>query len=404
MIKILGLKKIDISMIIIGLLLLFYSYFLVSGPINLACKVAGIGLICLEYVFCLFNHRILLGASSKVKVFFLIAIVIGSCAILNSPYDVKYFLKSILIIAVVSSLTLQNSRLNVEPKDKSRFWSSAQEIFYWSFLGGIIFNMLFLDSTLTVNKVFFFTTIGDQNYTGLFMFLFFAYCFKTKRILGILVFLVFYLTMTASRGLTAMLLVFLMSEIFKEKLWVFSHYRLFNKTWKLLFILFIGTACFSFYWINCVSIGTVSGYRESLNDGSNKLRFSANVYALNRLADEPGLLIYGYGYDLKNIIGIEEEKPYAKHTRFNGVRVVQPHNSTLNLMIKIGILPAICYLLVVSALIDNLRTKQSYSTILAYLFNSCFVHSLFSSLWFVYFIFVLFLENKTSGTKQYLKL
>ena len=404
MIRVWCLKELDVGVIIIGLLLLFYSYFLVSGLINLLCKIIGIALLCFEFFLYLVNHKIQAKLPKQIKSFFLIAFIISSCAILNSPYDIKYFIKSVLVIGVVGVLVLQDSSLDIEPESKSRFWNAVQELYYWCFLSGIVYNMLFLDSTFAVHKVSFFTAIGDQNYTGLFMFLFFAYSVKAKRILGIIAFLIFYLTMTASRGLTAMLLVFLVVEVFRGTAWRISCHSVFNKTWKLLCILFLGTVCFSCFWISFVSVGSVSGYRESLNDGSNKLRFSANVYALRRLVSEPGLVIYGYGYDLKNVIGIEDDKPYADHTRFNGVRVVQPHNSTLNLFVKIGVLPAILYLLVVSILVDRLKSRASYATILAYLFNSCFVHSLFSSLWFAYFIFTLFLENKTLRNKQYLKL
>ncbi len=61
-------------------------------------------------------------------------------------------------------------------------------------------------------------------------------------------------------------------------------------------------------------------------DGSNLMRFTANVYAVTQVADNSRLLIAGYDSSLKKEMGIDDNVADDLHAKENGVRLVQPHN------------------------------------------------------------------------------
>jgi len=271
----------------------------------------------------------------------------------------------------------------------------VNEIFYFTFLAGIAINMILFGKN---SDAVFFPGIGDKNITGVFVFLFFCYCWHYKRIMGICVCLIFILFMSGSRSLYGMMLLFFMVKYFRPLLIKISSLKLFK--WRLslkssvhLLLLFLFTMGLSFYWINNIATAPLDAYREGFNDASNKMRFGANLYGLHKITEKEGILFIGYGDTLKEEWGIEEETPYSEHTRYLGVRLVQPHNCVLNLVLRLGLLPGILYLIFLGRLLDHLRCNRNLEYYLPLLINGCFMHSLFSGPFLVFWAFLLYITK-----------
>ena len=82
-------------------------------------------------------------------------------------------------------------------------------------------------------------------------------------------------------------------------------------------------------------------------------------------------------------------------------RLVQPHNSILNLFLRIGIIPAVIYFLILSYILDKLSTVNNCEYIFPYLINTIFMHSLLSGVWLGLWILILFFVNDYD--RRYLK-
>ncbi|MCS4465278.1 hypothetical protein JTT01_20070 [Clostridium botulinum] len=139
--------------------------------------------------------------------------------------------------------------------------------------------------------------------------------------------------------------------------------------------MFIITVSISYIWVYKVAIDGVKEYQQGLNDTSNKMRFVANIYAIDLLKNnKEKLIFYGYDNDFKDIFGIYDYE-IDLHRRFMGVRLVQPHNSILNINIRSGIIFSLLYFYILSTIIDKLYTKDNLEYILPYLFSTLFYMS-----------------------------
>ncbi len=64
--------------------------------------------------------------------------------------------------------------------------------------------------------------------------------------------------------------------------------------------MFIITVSISYIWVYKVAIDGVKEYQQGLNDTSNKMRFVANIYAIDLIKNnKEELIFYGYDNDLK---------------------------------------------------------------------------------------------------------
>lgn len=67
--------------------------------------------------------------------------------------------------------------------------------------------------------------------------------------------------------------------------------------------MFIITVSISYIWVYKVAIDGVKEYQQGLNDTSNKMRFVANIYAIDLLKNnKEKLIFYGYDNDFKDIL------------------------------------------------------------------------------------------------------
>ena len=175
-----------------------------------------------------------------------------------------------------------------------------------------------------------------------------------------------------------------------------------EKFWKLFFVSTLCIIGFSLYWVSNFSTSTLQPYRQGLNDESNKIRFTANVYALDMMQKDSKLLYRGYGLDLKNVMGVADED-YAKHPRVNDVRLVQPHHSIINVLLRLGIIPGIFYFIIVASVLDFLYNKQTVEFIFPYLLNTMFMHSLLDgfvfAIWLI-IVYMVWLEKKVKSNES----
>ncbi|MCC5425073.1 O-antigen ligase domain-containing protein, partial [Clostridium botulinum] len=172
--------------------------------------------------------------------------------------------------------------------------------------------------------------------------------------------------------------------------------------YKLFILMFIITVSISYIWVYKVAIDGVKEYQQGLNDTSNKMRFVANIYAIDLIKNnKEELIFYGYDNDFKDIFSIYDYE-IDLHRRFMGVRLVQPHNSILNINIRSGIIFSLLYFYILSRIIDKLYTKDNLEYILPYLFSTLFLHELLNRKFLVFWLILLCLpSNKVFFTKKY---
>jgi hypothetical protein len=253
------------------------------------------------------------------------------------------------------------------------------------FLVVVSINLLFY-GTLTSN--FYFPSIMDKNYTGVIIYLFLLFSFHRKNILGIGISCFYILFMTQSRSLYGMIAIYFLVKIFKFDIWrLLVTYHL-KESFKHFMLLFIAIVCLSSFWINFISIKPIVRYREGLNDGSNKMRFVANVYAESQIINNPQYIYKGNGDHIKEAFGIADED-LSLHTQVMGVRLVQPHNCFLNFMLKIGVIEAVIYFMFLGQLLDKIWSRENMEYYIPYLINACFMHSLLDGNYLVIWLYIL---------------
>lgn len=241
-----------------------------------------------------------------------------------------------------------------------------------------------------VGNGFYLPSIQDKNMSSVIIYLFMCFCYGRKYIIGIIISLV-YIFFLDSRMAQIGLLIFLIIEILKRKNYTNRFFKFFeNFNSKKIFatillsqLILIG---FSYYCTYNIPITKISNYKESLMDGSNAMRVRANVYAVESIKKNKKLFITGYDSKIKDVLGVTD---IYNSTIYLGFRLVQPHSLLLNLILRYGLLYSIVYLIFVSCLISKYWTKNTMSCLLVYIFMNLILHSLFSSTYLIFIIFVL---------------
>lgn len=258
-------------------------------------------------------------------------------------------------------------------------------LFYWTFLLLLVLNLLIYGK---LDPEFFFPTIKDKNYTGILMYFLLMLSFHKRNFIGILISSFYILFMTQSRSVYGMIVLYFIVKIFKTQIYSLLHSFHLLSTYKQFLVSFISIVFLSSFWVNYVSINPLSHYRQGLNDGSNKMRFVANIYAEQQILQDPKYLYKGLGDFIKETFGVAGEDT-SLHTRFMGARLVQPHNCFLNMMIKIGVLEAILYFWILGKILDKIWSQENLEYYIPYLVNACFMHSLLDGPYLVIWTFIL---------------
>lgn len=232
-----------------------------------------------------------------------------------------------------------------------------------------------------------FSVIGEKNYTAVFVFCVFLYSNKRRYLSGIVLAFVYAAFLTQSRSFLLLLLLFYFFWFMPEKIKTFLDNHKIH-FFIIFLLLFIAIAVFSFYWVYNVSVSGLVDYKAGLNDGSNRMRFVANIKAFQMLAEPSKTLLWGYSDHLLEALGVTSEN-YAYHTHFLGVRLVQPHNSLINPLVTMGIVPGVIYWYILADLLNKFNTKENLPYIFPFVVNAMIMHSMFELQWLVFWIFIL---------------
>lgn len=180
--------------------------------------------------------------------------------------------------------------------------------------------------------------------------------------------------MTRSRGFFFMAASFVLIRFIRKLL--NRNGRHFPKLKKkfvftVLILVVVLVLIFSYVWVYVVSIGNLSDHRVSLNDGSNRKRFIANIYAWEEQLTKIdfNMLFCGFGGDLKLSMGIQNDE----NVQYLGLRLVQSHNSVLNLLVRMGWIPGIIYLWLLVSFVCKYFTENNYEYIIPFFVNSMFI-------------------------------
>lgn len=269
--------------------------------------------------------------------------------------------------------------------------------FYYLMFIIIVYNIIL--NKLQGNIEIIFDFIGDKNYTGILVYLLFLYSNKNKRKMGVLLGILYALFLSESRSMLLLISLFYFIRIFKNIFKKINKYIRKIRLFSFFLILFIAVLIFSYYWVFIVSSGGVEAYRTSLNDGSNRIRFVSNINSYMLLTKPKQTLIWGYGSDILQFLGVDSDN-YLEHTKLLGVRIVQPHNSPLNILLRMGIIPGVIYMYILSKMLDQLNTDENMEYIFPYIINSMFMHSLFSLKWLTFWILILLIPEVASKNKK----
>ncbi|APQ76564.1 O-antigen ligase domain-containing protein [Clostridium botulinum] len=382
------LKKLNFNMVFLYVLL---TFFVIPRDLQGEFKIIFIIGFFLINIICISinNIEIKLKKSDVLLYFFIIAISI--VILIISPYTIIFTIGTFVFLVI--------AQMSVSKKHYI-FKNYLNRTIYVMCLVSIIIQLM-LGRYSTINGKISLNIIGDKNFSGVVMILFFMYCAKNKFYLGEVV-SVFTILILDSRASLITLILFFIVRLFKDTIWsVLQKLRL-NKVYKLFALMLIIIISISYIWVSRVTIYGVKEYQQSLNDTSNKMRFVANIYAIDLIKNnKKELMFYGYDNDFKDIFGIYDYE-IDSHRKFMGVRLVQPHNSIINVIIRTGIIFSLLYFYILSRIIDKLYTKDNLEYILPYLFSALFLHELLNSRFLMFWIIVLCLPiNKIIRTKRY---
>lgn len=299
----------------------------------------------------------------------------------NQIYSVLRFAFLILLFLIIA-----NDRDDLLKDQRIGSW------FYYVLLLLVVYN-IYRNYSRDVT----FDSIGDRNYTGVLIFSLFLYSNKTKHLCGVTIPLVYALFFTQGRTYRVVIALFYLIILLQRLIGVIkkrfkkSEFRI---SFRALFLIgLIGTAIFSFFWVFHVSAGGVGEYHSGINDTSNRLRFVANINGFDMLQDPKNTLLWGYGNYLKEHLGIDTQSG-AMTTYYLGVRLEQPHNSILNVVLRAGMIPGFLYFNLLAALLEKINRKDNGPYLYPYMLNGMIMHSLFEGVWLIFWLVILLMPRR----------
>ncbi len=289
----------------------------------------------------------------------------------------------------------------------NRYEKPKFDWFYWLSLIVIVTKLTtqILTQGFLMDRFELGTAMWDSNVTGVALFCFFVYCDKKHpdsmiwKVLAIL--LVFFLR--GSRGTILLAFLFIALKIFiliKSKTQKRIEFIKPIPTKKVaLFIIACLTlfVAFSFFWTYVISNDNVSSYHEGINDNSNAVRFRANVYVIKLVLANPIFLICGYDNDIQYILGDIDANEF---TYFENYRLVQSHNSILNMLLKNGVLFTLVYFTTRLIVFKKRINKPNLAYFIPIFVISMILHSLFITDFLLFFLMSLTADDEPKGIIQ----
>lgn len=211
--------------------------------------------------------------------------------------------------------------------------------------------------------------LPDKNYSAIIIFLLFMYSQKRKQPLGFVLLMVTIIFLTSSRGLVLLFASFLTVRYTKKYL-----YKIINHKYFISIFFIVGTIAillFSYFWVDVVSNISWGESGTRLNDMSNRMRFSANIYAWENQLSKINyhILFCGYGDGLKTSMGI----PHDECVIFNGVRLVVSHNATLNTLLILGWVPGLIYIFILGYILQKYCTYENVEYVFPILIDATII-------------------------------
>ena len=266
-----------------------------------------------------------------------------------------------------------------------------------------VFILFVLGFTLSViNDELFLIADRDKNFSALLALFFAMYSYKTRRAAGLIVGVIIVL-LSASRACQLALIIFaiiVIAKYIRAKRRVAQSFN--SKRPGVLFV-FLSLSLtgllivpFSYFWVNVVSESGFAEYQTSIVDSSNQIRMNSNIYAFEIMSNDPAFLISGYGDETLAKLGISvDASTYSDSTQYGGLRIVQPHNSVLNEVLRNGLLITVLYLCFLSYLIRKYFVVGNAEYIVPVLLISMVMHSVFIQGYLLIWIMVLVIPLKS---------
>ncbi|HDK7167326.1 hypothetical protein A0J52_11700 [Clostridium sporogenes] len=383
------LKKLDFNM---AALYVLSTFFIIPRNLQQEFSVIFIiGFFLTNIIYISINNIEIKIKKVDILLWFIIIIICINILII-SPYTTVFTISTFVFLLI--------AQLSINPK-QDRIKNYLNKSMYVICILSIIIQLI-LGRYTTINGKISLNIIGDKNFSGVVMILFFMYCAKNRFYLGE-IFSIGTILILDSRASLFTIIIFFVVRLFKNIIWtILQKFRL-NKVYRLFVLMLILIISISYIWIfKVTAIYGVKEYQQGLNDSSNKMRFVANIYAMDILKDnKEQLMYYGYDNDFKDVFGIYDyEVDY--HRRFMDVRLVQPHNSMINVIVRTGIIFSLLYFYILSRIIDKLYTKDNLEYILPYLFSTLFLHELLNRKFLILWLVVLCLPiKKIINNKRY---
>lgn len=302
--------------------------------------------------------------------------------LLFSRYPSTYLVTSLGFLCMSALyLTLSDSR---RPGANSRHDAPA---FSWICLAGTAISYLVTaDVFPATSQVAVANDSYDKNFLGVLYFLC-AFWHLKRRLYGRVVIFAVAGVAIGSRNFFLMALVLLVAMALRRLSNQIGSRRRWPKyvPGKLFALMLLGPLAmvpFSVWWTSNVITADTYRSTQGLNDRSNAVRFNSNVFAYSILMLDESLWFRGYDASLSDTLHIipssslDGTESSLDGAFYNGFRVVQPHNSVLNLFLRVGVLFTIVYLWILAQLIARRRDWFPPALVFPYLTACLIMHSL----------------------------
>ena len=243
-------------------------------------------------------------------------------------------------------------------------------------------------------KDFYFISTADKNFASVYIFIFACFCLKMRKKLGIILSLILATFFYSRLFLLAIVILFILFFLKKKSnlLKIIENFDYKKIFITIIFITFLVIGL-SYYMSYCIPISSITRYRESFNDNSNARRVRANVYAVNELLSNRKLIFLGYDSTIKEEINQD-------YFVFLGFPIIQPHNFLLNLLLRFGLIMTLVYLFILCKILQRFWKKgNNIIYILTYIFMNMFMHSLLSTTYLLFFIYMLNIDDSKVGVE-----
>jgi len=254
-------------------------------------------------------------------------------------------------------------------------------------------------------------TIPDPNFSGLFILLFFFFCWKNSFKVGILLSIIS-IFLLSSRGYLMAMLIFMCVftlEKFSPRFFINKRFWLLtnHKRYFLTLILISNLLIFAFgtFYVYNIKLETIKIKEanerlklENIADPSNMERFLASEKTIQLLTENLDILLYGIP---KSAFG-DDINPSDSMKKILNSNV--PHNSVLYFVLSEGILFCIPYFYALGKILSRLYSPENLKYILPYIVFSLVLHGFDGGAPVVFRVVTLSLlefnpKNKVIGSK-----